>query len=186
MYIRVQELNGWEHEEWFKYYPIHDAKRELPLWEKLGEQFNARNKDVAKARWEALQKEEEKDRRDTRRTVLYAQFGVPRPAPNVTDAGLTEYHVDIKQSFSEADIKRLNTSSIDLEDYDTDDDERKHVQESWTAYRKGDDAYRVYFYNMNKPSSYMSKHSVKKHIDVATLETLALKQVDPGHYFYKT
>lgn len=163
-YVRLTEFNGWEHETWHRYFPVEDEV-ELKAWTALQTRLVEYNKGVAKDRWAALQKEEKAPKAKSFITeAFYKAMGVTAQAPLVTNTMLTEF--EVKLGLSEEEAKKLIEPSGAAEDAgdegeeeDTDVKEAAAMRAEYEAYKKGDTAFRSFFYRVDQDSGYTEKHA---------------------------
>jgi hypothetical protein len=165
-WVRIQELNGWEREEWFRYYVVPDAKTKK-AWTKLQTRLKKYNKEVAKARWTQIQQAVKDQKQD-------ARAGFVLPLPVHANGKLTEFHVDFVH---ERDLDAAVKQQEDQEDAEKEtEDDQAHIDKEWKAFKKGEAAYKKAFYNMGNPNTQIkTKH--RKYMEEDAPETNAILEV---------
>jgi hypothetical protein len=171
-WVRIQELNGWEREEWFRYYPLEESTK--PVWTRFQERLKEYNAKVAHKLTVAIKDAVRKQRQEPR--GFGAMFGFPPPMPSVARCDLTEFDVSIvsKTEVDQALAQETEESKEETGDMSEQDArDRKFVRDEWSAFRQGEAAYRVMFYRMGKSSSYTQKHKLETQApSLDTLEAL--------------
>lgn len=166
-YVRFTELNGWEKEEWHRWYLCKTAK-EIELWNQIKERLIEYNKRISHSRWKQIQSliEEQKKKKET---SMYARYGMIEPVPTLVNTELTEYHIEFK-SLKEYEKESMDEGEPREVDEDEDYDEVKDVKNEWDAIQKGDEAWRLIQYQIGKTTYYASKHTDAIDTPIETLK----------------
>lgn len=192
-WVRVRELNGWEKEEWFRWYPVNG---QFDLWKKIAERVHAENSAGREIMMSAAARgieELKRPQRDPMFAMLDSAMG-GRTMNSQPNCGAAEVFV---QFFNDAEKKRLEARPLlsfrEVPDMDDDGDFDPKlatennvygIQETAAARAKNMWRYRQWFFKIGEAASYMSKHTEDRTPTNAQLESL-LKKKKIMDSFYK-